>query len=385
MDASGIPSWLSIDDLASSVHQHLGRDDATITCWTAHRLVGGGEGLGVWRLSGTAQTAEATQLWSLILKGWPPEEPSADPSAWNWPHREQALYRSGLLTALPSGIQAPTCYGDIEGPDGSVWLWLEEITDQRDEPWPPDRYAVVARHLGQFNGAYLAGHPLPEAPWLSRNWLRHWVAAAGPSVTALSGAAGHPLVGQVYPPWVVEAYTRLWDERDAYYAVLGRAPQAFCHLDAFRRNLFMRQGRAEREETVLIDWGFAGIAGLGEELASLVAASILYMAVPVSEAQHLQAMVLASYIEGLGDQGWNGEPGVVETGYRIAAGLRFGVGLVRQLVAILGDEQLHPYLEQLIGRPLEEIVVNLAAMNAWLVDLIAEVHLHNDSGDPASA
>lgn len=188
----------------------------------------------------------------------------------------------------------------------------------------------------------------------------------------LGTAVDHPLVGQVYPPRVVDVYTRLWEERDASYALLAQAPQVFCHLDAFRRNLFVRQGPAEREETALIDWGFAGIAGIGEELASLVAASVLYMAVPADEAPQLQGTVLASYLKGLGDQGWDGDQDLVETGYRIATGLRFGVGLVRQLLVILRDEQLHPYLEQLIGRPLEEIVVNLAAMNGWLVDLLSE-------------
>ncbi len=372
MHAPELPDWLTAAAIATPVRRHLGRTDATITDWTWHRLVGGGEGLGVWRLTGHARTDAGIQPWSLILKGWPPREPHTDPSSWNWPHREVELYRSGLLADLPGGIQAPTCYGDTEAPDGSVWLWLEEIADQGGGPWPLDRYARVARHLGQFNGAYLEDHPLPAAPWLSRQWLHHWVAAAGPAVAELRSAVDHTLVRQVYPPRVVEAYTRLWRQRHASYATLEQAPQTFCHLDAFRRNLFVRQGRDEREETILIDWGFAGIAGIGEELASLVAASILYMAIPASEAPELGAMVVASYLEGLGEAGWHGQPEVVETGYRVAAGLRFGIGLVRQLVAILGDEQRHPYLEQLIGRPLEEIVANLAAMNAWLVELIPE-------------
>lgn len=173
MDTSAIPGWLSVNDLAAPVHRRLGRDDAVITDWTSHRLVGGGEGLGVWRLSGTAVTDGTVQPWSVILKGWPPQEPGTNPSAWNWPHRELELYRSGLLTDLPGGIQAPECYGDIEGPDGSVWLWLEEIEDPGEKRWSLDRYAMVARHLGQFNGAYLAGYDLPTNPWLSRHWLRH--------------------------------------------------------------------------------------------------------------------------------------------------------------------------------------------------------------------
>ena len=372
MDECDVPTWLTTTEIAPPVRRHLGREDSSIRDWTCRRLVGGGEGLGVWRLSGGALIANTLHPWSTILKGWPPQETDPAPSTWNWPHREMELYRSGLLADLPGGIQAPACYGETERPDGSVWLWLENITDQSEGPWPLDRYTEVARHLGQFNGAYVAGRPLPEDPWLSRHWLSQWVEAAAPAVAELSRAASHPLVRQVYPSQVIEAYTRLWAERHAQYAVLDQLPQTFCHLDAFRRNLFMRQGRDSRDETVLIDWGFARIAGVGEELASLVAASALYTDISVNHAQQLQDMVLVSYTEGLRDAGWHGDPDLVATGYRVATGLRFGVGLLRQLVAILLDERLHSYIEHLIGRPLEEIVANLAAMNGWLVDLVPE-------------
>jgi len=30
--------------------------------------------------------------------------------------------------------------------------------------WPLERYGLAARHLGQFNGRYLTGTPLPQHP-----------------------------------------------------------------------------------------------------------------------------------------------------------------------------------------------------------------------------
>ncbi|MGI8486843.1 MAG: phosphotransferase [Thermomicrobiales bacterium] len=341
--------------------------------WTDHRMVGGGEGLGVWRLAGNARIGEQLQPWSIILKGWPSPEPGIVPSAWNAPHRERELYRSGLLTNLSGGFRVPTCYGDIERPDGSVWLWLEDIKDGAANPWKIETYAMVGRQLGQMNGAYLAERALPESPCLSRGWLRGWVEAAAPAMANLAKEVNHPFVRRVYPPHVADAYTRLWDKRRAYSALLETLPQTFAHLDAFRRNLFIRGGLDGIDETVLIDWGFAGIAAVGEELAALIIGSVAFMDVPIAEAQHLQNVVLEKYLEGLGDMGWHGDPDLVRTGYAIAAGLRYGIGAMRLELPFLLDEELHPHIEQLFGRPLTEIVANQVELHAFLAKLVQDI------------
>lgn len=67
---------------------------------------------------------------------------------------------------------APRCYGMVKRPDGSIWLWLEEIRDRFAAVWPLERYTVAARDIGAFNGAYLVGRPVPDHPWLSKGWLR---------------------------------------------------------------------------------------------------------------------------------------------------------------------------------------------------------------------
>jgi hypothetical protein len=282
------------------------------------------------------------------------------------------MYRSGLLAELPGGIRTPACYGETEHPDSSVWLWLEDIVDGTEGLWPLEAYGTVARHLGQFNGAYLTDRPLPDNPCLSRGWLREWVEDAGPAVAELGSVSDHPLVRQVYPPHVIEAFTRLWTDRHTQYTALDQLPQVFCHLDAFRSNLFILEGPEGREETILIDWAFAGIAGIGEELAPLVAASVWFMDVPGEEVRQLEAMVLESYTEGLRDMGWHGDPGLVRHGYRIATGLRYGTGVMRVLLPILLDERLHPHLEQILGSSMSEITKHVAAVNEWLSDLILE-------------
>ena len=95
-----------------------------------------------------------------------------DPAHIDYWKREGLLYGSGLLDALPAGLRAPRCYGCDEPAEGIVWLWLEHIREDGDRVWPPARWALAARHLGQFNGAYLAGRPLPHVPWLGGQRLR---------------------------------------------------------------------------------------------------------------------------------------------------------------------------------------------------------------------
>ena len=279
------------------------------------------------------------------------------------------MYRSGLLADLSEDIRAPACYDEIERPDGSVWLWLEDLTDDADDPWPLDRYARVARRPGQFNGAYLADRPLPQGPRVSQGWLCGWVEAAAPYVAELAHVPDHPLLRQVYPSHVIEAYTRLWADRHTQYAALGQLPQVFCHLDAFRRNLFIRQGEDGTDETVLIDWAFAGTAGIGEELAPLVAGSVSFMEVLVDDARHLEAIVLEGYIEGVRDVGWCGNADLVRTGYGIAVALRYGVGALHQVLPTMLDERRHPFIEQLFGKPMSEITWHSAAVNEWFADL----------------
>jgi len=152
--------------------------------------------------------------------------------------REALAYHSGLLDDLPGDLTAPRCYG------------------------------VAARHLGQFNGVYLAGRPLPTQPWLNRGFLRAWTADAA-RVTVIEPIAqaetwAHPLVRAAFPDPVVERLLRLHTEREDFLAVLERLPQTLSHLDAFPGNLLARRTAAGAEQTVALDWAFVGIAAVGE-------------------------------------------------------------------------------------------------------------------------
>src|ERR687897_1712981 len=158
--------------------------------WSCRPLGGGaGEGLGLYRVAGSARVSGATYPWALVVKVCAATD-GADPGAWDYPAREVLAYGSGLLAALPGGLATPRCLAVETQPDGTTRLWLEAVADAHPGPWPLDRYALVARDLGRFNGAYLAGTPLPDQPWLSRGWLRDFVEPSGPAVAELERLTG---------------------------------------------------------------------------------------------------------------------------------------------------------------------------------------------------
>ena len=105
--------------------------------------------------------------------------------------------RLGTARHLPDALGAPRCLRhDAQG--GRHLLWLEDLGSD-DRPWSVSDYSHAARQLGRFNGACLCGRPLPTTEWLSRDWLRSWL-AQGAAGEELSRHARHPLVRRVYLP-----------------------------------------------------------------------------------------------------------------------------------------------------------------------------------------
>lgn len=361
-----VPDWVTTDHIAPPVRRQTGRHSLTITEWSGERLRGAGESLGVWLMSGSAVEGGDEVPWSIVLKGWAAGASAAAPTDWDWPLRELELYRSGILQNLPGGATAPRYFGDLQRPDGSIWIWLEDVTGVPAAPWSLERYGVIARQLGQFNGAYLNGHPVPDAPYLSRSWLRQWVEMAGPTMDMLADHVGDPMVHDIFPPHVIEALLGLWADRHATYAFLARSPQTFCHLDVFRKNIFYHPSPNGSGRTVLVDWSFTGIAALGEETAPLVAASVAFMEVPIADIRQLEELVLDAYLDGLLDAGWTADPEVIRDVYVASVGLRYGVSPVRFILPRMLDRTFVPVIEQMLGHPIEKIVANLAAFYEWL-------------------
>jgi hypothetical protein len=170
----------------------------------------------------------------------------------------------------------------------------------------------------------------------------------------------HPSVKRAYPPDVAEKLFQLWAERDWYFHILAQLPQTLCHMDAFRRNLFISQTLAGNQETVVIDWAFVGPGAIGEELAPLISATIIFFEVDFSDLLGLEKQILEGYVAGLSAAGWQGDTRQVRLGYMAAASLRYSVGTMSNVLTMALNEQIHPIVEQLYKKPMGELFDHVA-------------------------
>lgn len=330
--------------------------------WSCLPLGGGaGEGLGLFRISGTARVENIPTPWSLVLQMCAAAD-TTDSTGWSFSNREGNLYLSGVLETLPGGLIAPRCLAVDRQEDGTSRIWLEEVIDAHAGPWVLERYGEAAHVLGRFNGAYLVGTPRPHFQWLSNGWLRSWIPSAGPALDKLVHLAECDFsreLNRLYPSSVIAELRRLWDERELFLSALDRLPQTFCHHDAFRRNL-MHTIHPNGDRLVAIDWAYAGRGAVGEELVSLVVGSLCMYEAPDIRPHDLETLCMTRYIEGLREAGWSGDERMVRQGFTSAAALRLTVGMVQLLVPILLDPEQHPLIESLYGRPVAEVV------NGWV-------------------
>jgi hypothetical protein len=267
---------------------------------------------------------------------------------------------------------APRCFGVQERSEECTWLWLEDITGTHGVKWSTERYTLAARHLGQFNGAYLVAGPLPTFPWLSSDWVRKWsepiAASFDPVLLRDPQTWTHPLVRRVFPEPIGEEVVRLWTEREQWLVALDRLPQTLCHLDAYSRNLLARRNADGVDQTVTIDWAFVGAAALGSDAGQLASASYLFGDAPTIPIEQLWQAVLAGYQAGLADAGWRGDDRLVAFGAAALTVVRWGLFIPSGTLGTALDERRHASTEQRFRRPLEDILRDRAVVTYFVLE-----------------
>jgi hypothetical protein len=360
------------------VRRVLGRETVEIDGWCSQPITEGSVVGSVGRLAGTGRDQAEPVSWSLILKLVPAPAgennhslaPSDDPTAAMYWHRERLLYESGLFSTLPEGLTVPECYR-IDDRSNGYWLWLEDIEDPMHRCWPLAHYAIAARHIGRFNGQYLTGREMPDWSWLTppRRRMREdeqRVRSNDPWSRLPELCTQHALVRRGWPDGLLEGYHHIWQERDRFFQALERLPRTLNHGDTGNRNLFLRSRDGQRE-TVAIDWSFAGYGAVGEDLMPLVLSSVAWFGVHPSQYTELDQLAFEGYLQGLHDAGWHGDPKAVRLGYLALASLRFGFQLARFPGLAAPTEADRQRYENVFGRPLEEIIDNLAAVRRIIV------------------
>jgi hypothetical protein len=195
--------------------------------------------------------------------------------------------------------------------------------------------------------------------------LRQVIETSAPAIPLLRDSLDHALIRRWMPGDAADRYFRLWEERGVYLDALDRLPQTLCHFDIFRRNLFARRTADGDYESVAIDWAFAGKGALGEELVPLVLGSVMFFEVGLDQAQALEEIAFESYLKGLRDAGWRGDPRQVRLGYAAAASLWYRFNDIGRWLAVALDENLHPMVLHTMGRPIGEVYDHAAQVGCF--------------------
>ena len=371
---TGCAPALTAAELEPPVRRALGEPDARVRSWdvapVAYDFLNPSSG-GVYRVAGTATARGGARAWQLVLKvtrspagvEGVPELPPADArrhrEAIRW-DRELLAYESGFLEQLDGRLVAARCFGGERGPGDVSRLWLEDLTPLQAASWGDAEWTLVARALGELNGRALVAGP-PAFDWLGREWLRVWTTLITPGLPGVAvppdGAWRHPLVRSAYPEALRRGLRGVWEARERLLRAVDALPRTVAHLDAHRRNLFLRREGGE-PRVVAIDWGLLGLAAPGEEIAATLVGTLASGERPVDEARDFAELLFASYLAGLQEAGWRGREADARLGFTAAAGLR--------AASVAG---LHAVAD---GRPDDEAAASLAVAAA-LVRVLVEL------------
>jgi thiamine kinase-like enzyme len=145
---------------------------------------------------------------------------------------------------------------------------------------------AVAHRVGRAQAAFAADPP--AAPWLSRGWLREYLALHD---------APDP-------------------DREAVLARLDLLPHTLCHHDLHPGNVL------GTDAAVVVDWAYCGLAPLGLDAGVLVADGIADGALAPALGDEAAAAVWDGYAAGLAEEGWSGDLDGVRYAYLRGTALR---------------------------------------------------------------
>lgn len=308
--------------IQSHVQQMVPSEIRQFISWSCSPLGEVKEESSVYRVSSTVQLDDGSrQDYSLILKIAKPDPMRDEADHYYYWKREALAYQSGMLSQLPEGIRAPQCYDVEELTDGNVRVWLEDLPiDALHKDWTLTHICDIYYALGKFNGAYLAGATLPADWFLCRAWMRSWVevctAYALPVHEQKAIWDSHSGSNEL---WELYLYNR--KRSSALLETLERLPRVLAHQDVHWDNIFMENENGN-DSLLAIDWQFASISGVGEELGRMFGYALLKKKIPIDRVALYKEEIFSSYMQGLKAAGWEGDSKLARYGFLAAASLR---------------------------------------------------------------
>jgi hypothetical protein len=316
------------------------------------------------------------------LPGFPDTGYMHEPQDWNYWKREPLAFASGLLDTYRGPLVPVRCVG-VEDRGDVAFMWLEELHDDgADDRWSPERHVLAALQLGRFNGDHV--HNLPSVstyPWLCQRFTQGWIATLTDFGTAAACESDdvwrHPALRDAFPRPLGSRVADLLADADELLAVGESLPQALTHHDAHRDNLF-RRDRPGTETTQVLDWGFLGLAPIGEDLGHQVGINVFHQYIAADSASLYEQAATSAYVSGLRAAGLDPDENRVRTYARAVAALQL-VSFAAAHVTWLSEDSDDDATESETPWPaawaaergigVDELMGNWAAAFDWLLNL----------------
>ena len=368
---SCLPCGLSVESLTGVLRSAISNQSADVGKCHVTSLTSGTSRASVWRMIVDTRLGPHQSDVSLVYKTIENVTKSgthlsAPDPRWK---REALLVESGLLGQSQLGVQAPTCYQIDHISPTKLGLWFQDVGDRWSEGWSHERYALAARHLGQFNSGYLVQHAVPNDAFLCRHLWLETLEACSASIDFLKSHREHPAALQVYNRETCYKLLSLWRRRrqlvEQAYAV---SPTTLCHGDTGGRNLY--ELPSQPNQTVAIDWHYVGLEPLGLDAARLLGSSLhWFFRGRMDEAASLSEAICEGYMDGLRDVGWQGDQASVRDVYHTAAATIYGLSYTHILQQLLGGA-VEEYGRRIYGCSGEEVIQHRRDMGVFFCGLI---------------
>lgn len=213
---------------------------------------------------------------------------------------EPLVYASDLGERLPDGLTMPRGLRVEEHPDETAVIWMEAV-DADPVPWGADDTVRAARLLGRLSAsravAELAG--LDPQPWHIDSFV-----AGRLGYTVLPGLHDdatwrHPAVAEHFGD-LRDGLLAAARHLDVLALEFARSRHLASHGDACPNNLLRRAGDAG---FTLIDFGFWRPQPVGFDLSQLLVGDIQIGRQDADDLPERAAACVASYADGLADEG----------------------------------------------------------------------------------
>jgi hypothetical protein len=287
---------------------------------------------------------------------------------------ELDMYESGIAETLPPGLRMPVLHTAKHIDADHIALWFEYI-EQQPGRWGLADYRRAAYLLGRLAARRRDGADVNESlpavcrvglPGESLRFYFRGRLMEG-ALPALRDPAfwRHPSMEQALrhvddralPGDMLELAERL----PAILDLIAALPQTHAHGDASPQNLLRPAG--EPGTLIIIDWGFGDLLPIGFDLGQLLVGLAHAGETDPGELQAIDAAIMPGYLDGLADEGYEVDPGLVRAGY-------LGGLAVRSALCALPLERLSQPAQT--GEELALVATRLR-LTRVMVDLAAEV------------